>query len=125
MGFFNKNKKSDILDLTERYKKQQEKLSHMKQEIQESKSEPYSQNSSNATPFGAISFFNNPSTKTKSYDNSSEETVDISEVQDKRKKLARRLMDMTEKIEELSNQIYHLQQRIEVLEKKSNVNMFG
>jgi len=31
-------------------------------------------------------------------------------------------VDMTEKLEELSNSIYHLQQRIEVLEKKANVN---
>ena len=40
---------------------------------------------------------------------------------EKRKKLAKRLLDMTEKIEDLSNQIYHLQQRIEVLERKSNI----
>jgi hypothetical protein len=33
-------------------------------------------------------------------------------------------MDMTAKIEDLSNQIYHLQQRIEVLEKKMDVNRF-
>ena len=40
--------------------------------------------------------------------------------EERRKKLAKRIIDMTEKIEEVSNQLYHLQQRVEVLEKKSN-----
>lgn len=38
----------------------------------------------------------------------------------KRKKLANRLGKMTEQIEDLSNQIYRLQQRVEALEKKSD-----
>ena len=42
--------------------------------------------------------------------------------EEKRKKLAKRLIDITEKLEDLSNQIYHLGQRVEVLEKKTNVN---
>jgi len=42
--------------------------------------------------------------------------------EEKRKKFAKRLIDITEKLEDLSNQIYHLGQRIEVLEKKTNVN---
>jgi len=40
---------------------------------------------------------------------------------EKRKKLAKRLIDMTNKMEDLSNQVYSLQQRIEVLERKSGV----
>jgi hypothetical protein len=40
---------------------------------------------------------------------------------DKKQKLARRLLDMTGKIEDLNNQIYHLKQRIEVLEKKARI----
>jgi L-2-hydroxyglutarate oxidase LhgO len=42
--------------------------------------------------------------------------------EEKKKKLAKRLIDITEKLEDLSNQIYHLGQRVEVLEKKTNVN---
>lgn len=38
---------------------------------------------------------------------------------DRKKKLAKRIYEMTDKIEDLSNQIYHLQQRIELLEKKT------
>ena len=44
------------------------------------------------------------------------------EPEEKRKKLAKRLMDITDRLEEVSNQIYHLQQRVEVLEKKFNPN---
>ena len=40
--------------------------------------------------------------------------------EERRKKLAKRIADMTEKIDDVSNQLYHLQQRVEVLEKKSN-----
>jgi len=42
--------------------------------------------------------------------------------EEKRKKLAKRLLDMTNKIEDLSNQMYHLNQRIEVIEKKLRLN---
>lgn len=38
---------------------------------------------------------------------------------EKKKKLAKRILEMTERIEDLSNQIYHLQQRIDVLERRS------
>jgi len=44
--------------------------------------------------------------------------------EERRKKLAKRMIDMTEKIEDLSNQIYHLQNRIEVLEKKTGAKEF-
>ncbi|HJZ18836.1 MAG TPA: hypothetical protein VJ208_01920, partial [Candidatus Nanoarchaeia archaeon] len=44
------------------------------------------------------------------------------DTEDKKKKLAKRLADMTTQIENISNQIYHLSQRVEVLERKSGVN---
>ena len=40
---------------------------------------------------------------------------------EKRIKLTKRLLDMTEKIEDLSNQIYHLNQRMEVIERKLKI----
>lgn len=43
------------------------------------------------------------------------------EADEKRKRLTKRILDMTEKIEDLSNQIYKMQQRIEVLERKAGV----
>jgi hypothetical protein len=46
------------------------------------------------------------------------------DAEEKRRRLARRLKNMTDKMEDLSNSIYLLQQRIEVLEKKANVNSY-
>ena len=41
---------------------------------------------------------------------------------DKKTKLAKRLLDMTDKLEDLSNQIYHLKQRIDIIEKKLKIS---
>lgn len=54
--------------------------------------------------------------------NSESDIIDLSQPQEKKKKLAKRILDMTNKIEGLSSQIYLLQQRIEVLERKNDVN---
>ncbi len=50
------------------------------------------------------------------------ESEDSESIEEKRKKLAKRLMDMATKMDELSNLIYILQQRVEVLEKKTKSN---
>lgn len=42
--------------------------------------------------------------------------------EERRRRLAKRLSDMTDKLEDISTKIYHLQQRLEVLEKKANIN---
>jgi len=55
-------------------------------------------------------------------ENSSQDS--LSDSDDKRKKLTKRILDMTNKLEEISNQIYHMQQRIEVLERKLDVSRF-
>jgi hypothetical protein len=119
MGLFKKRKK-DVLDLTKTYEKEKEKLIKSTQQNLPSPA-PASQASQSQGAFGFFGNFSQPSTSASSASSqTSQEYADISG-DDKRKKLAKRLMDMTEKIEDLSNQIYHLQQRIEVLEKKSNV----
>lgn len=99
MKFFKFGKKDKVLDLTERYRKQQAKVVKEK-----ASQEDISQN--------AFSFLGNLASSSSSQP----ENLDGSE--DKKKKLAKRLMDLTNKMEELSNQIYHLQQRVELLEKK-------
>jgi len=48
----------------------------------------------------------------------------IESPEEKKQKFVKRIADLTDKIEGLSNQIYHLQQRIELLEKKANINLF-
>ncbi len=54
------------------------------------------------------------------------ETVDVSNspdqdpnnAEEKKKKLVKRIVDLSDRIEELSSKVYRLQQRVEVLEKK-------
>jgi len=116
MKFF--KRKSKVLDLTDRYRKQQEKITNMREEMQEQKK------SEEDSPMVPFSFFGNSNTNS----NSDEETTNYSEsyesAHERKRKLAKRLASMTSQIEELSNQIYHLQQRIEVLEKKSDANRY-
>jgi hypothetical protein len=42
-------------------------------------------------------------------------------VEENRKKLVKRLLVITTKLDEISTQIYHLQQRVELLERKAGV----
>ncbi len=93
-------RKKRILDLTEHYKKQEEAVPEIQQD----------------NFLGSLASASEPETS---------EYIDVSGgLEEKRRKLAKRLMEMTTKMEELSNQIYHLQQRIEVLERKADVNNF-
>ena len=125
-------KKRDVIDLTEHYRKKQEKLAAMKEDRDSSSSGiststiPTSSSSSTTSGIGIFGMSSNNSNTNSTSDSSSSEystygsTVSSSDsIEAKRKKLAKRLMAMTDKIEDLSNQIYHLQQRIEVLERKS------
>ncbi len=113
MGFLGLSKKKKVLDLSEKYKKQQENTAQMCEEIKEAKSQQ-------KDSFGFLSNLASISnSKTQSSD------TDVSEdAEDKRRKLAKRLADMTNRLEDLSNQMYHLQQRVELLEKKSNINPY-
>ena len=105
MGLFGFGKKDKVLDLTEGYKR---RVAHAEQAKKE-------QASSDANPF---SFFD--SSASNPQENS--DTVDLSDTAEERKrKLAKRISDMTGKVEDLSNQIYHLQQRLEVLERKNDI----
>lgn len=115
MAFLGFGKKDKVLDLTERYKRKVEKAEKERQAQQDS-------SATSAT--GPFSFFD--SQQTTSYSSPSEssypdESQDSGTGTERRKKLAKRIMDMTERLEDLSNQIYHLQQRIEVLEKKNDI----
>jgi peptidoglycan hydrolase CwlO-like protein len=104
MGFFKRKKQDrDFVDLTRNYKKEQTKISEMKQEFNENSSE-------NPTPFSIFG---------SATPNNSDSGMDFEGTpHEKRKRLAKRLMDMTNKIEDLSNQIYRLQQKVEFLERR-------
>jgi hypothetical protein len=53
------------------------------------------------------------------------ENFESLDAEEKRRRLARRLKNMTDKMEDLSNALYLLQQRVEVLEKKANVSNYS
>lgn len=121
------------MDLTEDYKYERLRKDKLKSSSTPQTSEvPASSQETSAGGF--FNFFgssNTPSTSNTSSSSSSEvqspdysstsETLDADE---KRRRLAMRLKNMTDRIEEMSNQIYHLQQRIEVLEKKTNLGSY-
>lgn len=103
MGLFGFGKKDKVLDLTEGYKRKIAQAEHGKKE--QSSSDPFS-------------FFDSPGATSSE----SSDTVDLSDTAEERKKrLAKRIAEMTEKMEDLNNQIYHLQQRLEVLERKNDI----
>ena len=85
---------------------------------------PPKSSSSRPETVGDLAFLGNMSESSVSTsDNVSwDNEAPTQEYGDKKNKLAKRLFDMTEKIEDLSNQIYHLKQRVELLEKKLKIN---
>ena len=101
--------------MSERYRRQQEQAAQIKAESQEE--------SSQGSVFGM--FDSQSSGQSSSATPESGGYVDVSSsIEERRRKLAKRLSDMTSKMEDLSNQIYHLQQRIELLERKLDVNRY-
>lgn len=119
MGLF--RKKDKVIDLAERYKSQ-----HMTKPI------PRPQPVASKSPMslvreGAFSIFGdaNPTSTVTSTGSTASDNLEFgSDAEERRKKLAKRLVDMTSRIEDISNQIYHLQQRLDVIERKMNINRF-
>jgi len=115
MGLFDFRKKGKVIDLTERYRKQQERTENIRRDIPQKTQE----NSE-----GMFSIFGGATPSIESESTLESSKSPSTDLEEKRRRLSKRLLDMTSKIEELSNQIYHLQQRIEVLERKAEVGGF-
>jgi hypothetical protein len=111
MAFFGK-KKEKVVDWSERY----------------NSARRIPPRSSNSRPeavgdlgfLGSIANSNTSSSSEVSWDNDS--PTSENNFPEKKQKLVKRLFDMTEKMEDLSNQVYHLKQRVELLEKKLKIN---
>lgn len=116
MGFLGFGKKKDFVDLGERYRKQKEQAEEMAADSSETQQKSSTQ--------GAFDFLGGLASGSKQESSQPEEAIDVSAGADRKKRLAKRLMEMTSKQEDLANQIYHLQQRIELLERKLEVNRF-
>jgi len=102
MGLFGFGRKDKVLDLTEKYKRDIAEA-----EVKKAQESSGTEGEGN----GPFSFFDSPDTT----------SADSDTPEEKKRKLAKRIADMTEKIEDLNNQIYHLQQRLEVIERKNDI----
>lgn len=100
MGIFKFRKRKDVIDLT-KYRKGQENL-NLKKESSQSQDLDFLGNLASA----------------------SSDSLNVSEPDERKRKLAKRLTEITNRTEELSNQLYHLQQRIELLERKVGLKSF-
>ena len=110
MALFGK-KKEKVVDWSERYKV------HEKRAVSSKKKEDASNLGFLGEMVGGASESNNVS-----WDNDTPSSSSLDYVQEKKQKLTKRLLDMTDKIEDLSNQVYHLKQRLEVVEKKLRIS---
>ena len=119
-----KKRKGDVIDLTDYYRKQQERTESIKESLSspsEIKEEPSSQETSGGM-FGFFSAVGNSQKEepeTTEYVDLSEENKSYESPEEKKKRFAKRIADMTTQLENLSNQVYKLQQRIDILERKS------
>ena len=119
MGLFGKRKEK-FVDLSEGYKSAR-RISHSNtRSVKRTENSDLGfigdmANSSSASTSDNVSWDNEPS-QPRDYTNT------VGYAQEKKQKLAKRFLDMTEKVEDLSNQIYHLKQRMELIEKKLKIS---
>jgi hypothetical protein len=115
MGFFG-SKKEKVVDLSENY--------HAARKFAQKTAQRTSTKQDDNVDMGFLGNIGGSASTTDnfSWDNESPAQAQEDNFPDRKQKLAKRLLDMTNKIEDLSNQIYHLMQRVELLEKKNKVN---
>ncbi|HLC78536.1 MAG TPA: hypothetical protein VJH92_05410 [Candidatus Nanoarchaeia archaeon] len=122
MGLFGR-RRDTVIDLTEGYEIERKGLASLKarqgqQNIQSSQAT--SPTSSRYSSGEGLSFLGGLASATPA--TTVNEAFDSSlSIEERKKKLARRLMEMTDRIEDLGNQIYHLQQRVDLIERKSSI----
>jgi hypothetical protein len=128
MGLFGFRKKDKVIDLTEHFNTQN--ISSSSAQMSADTLVAAENDSSNSDPVSnGLGFLGSIASTVagSNAETATAETTDLSfncTTEDRKKKLASRLMDMTSKIEDLNNQIYRMQQRLEVLERKNDVSGF-
>ncbi|MDD5012456.1 MAG: hypothetical protein PHQ66_02315 [Candidatus Nanoarchaeia archaeon] len=121
MGLFGK-KKDKFVDLSSNYNSAK-KFAQTRGSARNSNSDSSGNSDVNFLGDMANSSSSMSTSDNISWDNeSSSSSETVGGYSEKKQKLAKRLLNMTDKIEDLSNQIYHLKQRIELLEKKMKIN---
>lgn len=115
MGFF--NRKDKVIDLSEGYHTDRKALEMIKARQTEQSSQSVQSKPASDVSDGLLFLGGYPNSNT-TVDDAFDSSISVEE---RKKKLAKRLADMTNRIEDLSTQIYHLQQRVELLERKGSL----
>jgi len=143
MALFGKKKKDDFVDLGERLRKQQERVDSLRTDMssepaapvvetatlpQNTSVEPASSASSSGSNFFG-NFFGggnqtSPSPKPIESDSFTHMTQSTETPFEKKRKLAKRLSDITKSLESLSNAVYKMEQRLDLIERKLNLNRY-
>lgn len=127
MKIFTKKKSKDYVDLTSHLEKQETKrktfipqktnseglvdlTNHLPKEETSTENKPKEESSNN----GFFGFFSQQKPK-------EEEIPQLSSQEEKKRKLIKRIMDLTNRLEDQEKEIYSLKQRIEVLERKQKL----
>ncbi|NCO18242.1 hypothetical protein COT60_00645 [Candidatus Pacearchaeota archaeon CG09_land_8_20_14_0_10_30_9] len=108
-------KKEKYVDLSDKMRKQQERIENFKLNMEE---EPISKPSTQENSGGFFSFFGGSGSASSA---GTSEKSPTENPEERRKKLTKIISDITTKMEDLENQIYHLKQRMEVLERKQKI----
>jgi hypothetical protein len=134
-----KKRKSDIIDWSSNQRREPKVVVSPRKSSYPNSFSSSSSNFNKPSPQessgGAFSIFGGADVASTAKSSSSPNYVDFSgssgssnnsdnsegEAEDRRKKLTKRIMDMTDRLEELSNQMYKLQQRVELLERKADL----
>ena len=106
--------KKDVIDLSAQMRRRQEQINSMKAD------KAAAAKTSSENPGGMFGFFDSSSVQTPQ-NNTSEYIDNDSTIEQRRRKLAKRLQDMTSRMEDISNKLYHLQQRVELIERKLDI----
>ena len=121
MGLFRRRAK--VVDWTERLTRQKESTDRLRQSMKENAEAEQAPKESSGGSF--FNFFGNttPSVSTSTESSSSYSNAEDSS-DDRKRKLAKRLSDITIKLEDLSNSIYKIEQRLELIERKMNLGKY-
>ena len=104
-------KKTAYVDLSKKLSRHEEKIENLKP-LSNQTENSNSQETNNSTGFFG-SFFGGNASASSFQENNSQE--------DRREKLKKRLIDMTNRLEEHEKEIYQLKQRLELLERKQKL----
>jgi len=99
MGLFGSKKNDKVVDLSNYYRKQQERKNSLKENQQMNESSSSVPVASENSSSGMFGIFGGSTPSAIPVENSSQDSLSDSE--DKRKKLTKRILDMTNKLEEV------------------------